>query len=167
MVRFIKINYKIRNLGYSGNTVDDLVNRFNNDVLPFRPKTLIILAGINDLRQGRDSNYVIKGLNLLKNKCIINNIKPIFVSVTPLNPEKMIKVLGSRPDAYWRQEQDKVNSWIQQQEYNINVHDMMINNEGLLKEDLSVDGLHPDIEGKKIIGTIINEYIDKMKISTI
>ena len=160
-------NYKIRNLGYSGNTVDDLVNRFNNDVLPFRPKTLIILAGINDLRQGRDSNYVIKGLNLLKNKCIINNIKPIFVSVTPLNPEKMIKVLGSRPDAYWRQEQDKVNSWIQQQEYNINVHDMMINNEGLLKEDLSVDGLHPDIEGKKIIGTIINEYIDKMKISTI
>ena len=75
----------------------------------------------------------------------------------------MIKVLGSRPDAYWRQEQDKVNSWIQQQEYNINVHDMMINNEGLLKEDLSVDGLHPDIEGKKIIGTIINEYIDKME----
>ena len=40
---------------------------------------------------------------------------------------------------------------------------MMINNEGLLKEDLSVDRLHPDIEGKKIIGTIINEYIDKMK----
>lgn len=159
--------YKIRNLGYSGNTVDDLLSRFSNDVIPFKPKTLIILAGINDIRQGRKSDYVIQRLNLLKNKCIINNIIPIFVALPPLNPENMNKVLGAKPDEYWKQEEEKVNLWIKQQKYNIDINDRLENNEGLLKPDLSVDGLHPDIEGKKIIGQAINEYITRTKISTL
>lgn len=160
-------DYKIRNLGYSGNTVDDLINRFNNDVLPFNPKTLIILAGINDIRQGRKSDYVIQKLNLLKNKCIINNIIPIFVSLPPLNPENMDKVLGAKPAEYWKQEEEKVNLWIKQQEYNINIYDELANYDGTLKNNLSVDGLHPDVEGKKIIGRTVNEYIKMKKISTI
>ena len=50
-------DYKIRvvNKGVSGNTSRDLVNRFDSDVLPYKPEYLSILIGINDVWRQFDS----------------------------------------------------------------------------------------------------------------
>ena len=71
---------KIRNLGYSGNTVSDMLARFNDDVLAFKPEILVIMGGINDLRAGTKGVEVIQGLNRIKYKCSFYNITPVFVT---------------------------------------------------------------------------------------
>ena len=40
----------VKNLARSGDTTAELLARFDNDVLPFRPEVLFIMAGVNDYR---------------------------------------------------------------------------------------------------------------------
>ena len=53
-------DYRIRviNKGVSGNTSRDLVERFDRDVLPYRPENLLILIGINDVWRQFDSPLI-------------------------------------------------------------------------------------------------------------
>lgn len=53
-------DYHIRviNKGISGNTSRDLVERFDTDVLPYRPETLLILIGINDVWRQFDTPHI-------------------------------------------------------------------------------------------------------------
>nr|WP_255711076.1 GDSL-type esterase/lipase family protein [Pelosinus baikalensis] len=50
------------NLGKSGDTSQTMVERFEQDVLPFHPQYLIILAGTNSLRGGVTAENVIADL---------------------------------------------------------------------------------------------------------
>ena len=49
--------------------------------------------------------------------------------------------------------------WIKQQRFCIDVTPPLTGSDGLLREDISIDGLHPDYEGKKIMGEMINDYL--------
>ena len=40
----------VKNLGRSGDTTAEILARFDEDVLPFRPEVLFIMAGVNDYR---------------------------------------------------------------------------------------------------------------------
>lgn len=51
-------NIRVINKGVSGNTSRDLVARFDEDVLPYRPETLAILIGINDVWRQFDSRLM-------------------------------------------------------------------------------------------------------------
>lgn len=41
---------KIINQGFSGNTVKDLIIRFDEDVRPYKPNYVIVMIGVNDIR---------------------------------------------------------------------------------------------------------------------
>lgn len=150
---------QIRNLGYSGNTVKAMLNRFNEDVLAFKPKILVIMGGINDLRDGTKAAEVITGLNHIKYKCLFYDITPVFVTVLPVHPAKMKAVSNHPPAESWLQEQKTVNQWIQQQQYHVDVAAKVTNSNGWLDAALTTDGLHPDSRGKKIIGESIGTYL--------
>lgn len=45
------LDARIVNKGVGGNTVPDLRNRFDDDVLPWKPEWMSILVGINDVHQ--------------------------------------------------------------------------------------------------------------------
>lgn len=151
----------IRNLGYSGNTVSSMVSRFNDDVLAFKPEILVIMGGINDLRAGTKAVDVINGLNRIKYKCLFYNITPVFVTVTPINPYAMRMVSNNSPEAGWLMEEKIVNEWIARQPHYVEVTKELSDFNGWLRPELSTDGLHPDVEGKKIIGKKIGEYLKK------
>lgn len=150
---------QIRNLGFSGNTVSAMVNRFNDDVLAFKPKILVIMGGINDLREGVKGAEVINGLNHIKYKCLFYDITPVFVTVLPVNPGAMKAVSNNPPAENWMQEQAVVNQWIKQQQYHVDIAEKMADRNGWLKSALSTDGLHPDSQGKKIIGEAVGTYL--------
>lgn len=56
--------------------------------------------------------------------------------------------------------------WVRAQENHIDIAEMFVDDEGNLRADLSTDGLHPDIEGKEIIGRAVgdwlNNYLDSL-----
>ena len=150
---------KIRNLGYSGNTVSDMLARFNDDVLAFKPEILVIMGGINDLRAGTKGVEVIQGLNRIKYKCSFYNITPAFVTVAPINPYEMKTVSNIVATSGWLREERIVNEWIKRQTHYVDITHELSDFNGWLRPELSSDGLHPDVEGKKIIGEKIGEYL--------
>lgn len=158
----------IKNLGRSGDTTAQLLERFDNDVLPFRPEVLIIMAGVNDFRSdiiGWDST---SNLEALKIKCEENGIKPVFVTPTPINPALMAHVdFVEPPPENWQEHRKYICDWIRKQEFYIDIWDDFTDDEGNLKVELTTDGLHPDAEGKQIIGRAVaawlNNYLDSLK----
>ena len=151
----------IKNLARSGDTTQMMIDRFDRDVLPFKPQVLIIMAGVNDIRTGSDADAVIKNLEAIRDKCLANDMTPVFCTLTSMNPE----IIHSRgiplTDGDWRQEREKVNFWIMNTPYFIDVAPALTDEFGYLKAELTPDGLHPALRGKKIIGEIIGEYLSK------
>ena len=59
----------------------------------------------------------------------------------------------------WQAEQEILNQWIMNQPYHVDVTTPLKDEYGQLKENFTTDGLHPDHEGKRIIGEIIANYL--------
>lgn len=152
----------VKNLGRSGDTTAEMLERFDNDVLPFRPEVLFIMAGVNDYRANITGWESVENLQAVKAKCEQNGIKPVFLTPTPLNPAQIRQVnFIDPPPEDWQEHQHFICDWIRGQENFIDVNDQLTDDEGNLLYMLSVDGLHPDAEGKRIIGEAVAAWLDK------
>ena len=155
-------NKAIKNLGKSGDTTDQMVERFDTDVLPFAPKLLIIMGGVNDYRGTILGWHTVSNYKIIAEKCKENNIIPVFVTPTPINPRLIKSVKFIDPPPYdWQTHYKYACDWVKRQEYFIDLTGEFEDSEGLLRVDLTTDGLHPDIDGKKIIGQAVNTWLSK------
>lgn len=143
------------NLGKSGDTSQAMLERFEQDVLPFHPQYLLIMAGTNSIRGGVPAESVIADLKVLKEKCLDNNIRPVFLTLPPINPDNIKKVFDESTATDWQEQMRLVNDFIRTQIHIDVTRDMEYNN-GILPARLAVDGLHLDIEGKKKIAAAVN-----------
>lgn len=152
----------VKNLGRSGDTTADVLARFDRDVLPFRPEVLFIMAGVNDYRSNILGSESVENLAAIRAKCEIYGIKPVFITPTPLNPAQIQKIsFVDPPPSDWQEHQKFICNWIRGQENFIDVNDKLTDDEGNLIDSLSVDGLHPDNVGKRIIGEAVAAWLDK------
>lgn len=151
------LDFPVLNLGRSGDTTETMLARFDQEVLPFKPQYLIILGGTNSLRHGTPAEQVIDELSKIREKCIANNIRPIFLTLPPINPDAIMNAFEEPTVANWRDEFDTVNYFIKQQPYYIDIAPYLTSSLGHLPLSYAVDGLHPDIAGKKIMARVINE----------
>ncbi|MBP2629205.1 MAG: hypothetical protein H6Q68_3916 [Firmicutes bacterium] len=152
------IPYEIKNLGKSGDSVESLVERFNSDVLPFRPKYLFILVSGNNIRGGTKAEDVIKQFQRLIKKCEQNDITPLFLTIPPINPDRIEQVFHKTSTTDWQNQTDIVNNFLKSQQYVIDVNPLLSDNNGFLPPIYSQDGLHPDISGKKIMADAIIRF---------
>lgn len=151
----------IKNLGKSGDTTNMMIDRFEEDVLPFGPEVLFIMAGVNDYRSnilGWDS---VINLSELRDKCEMYGIKPVFITPTPINPDliRKVKFVGN-PPYDWQEHRKYICDWMKRQENCIDISEALSDGNGYLKLHLSTDGLHPDAEGKKIIGQAVENWLN-------
>lgn len=151
----------IKNLARSGDTTQQMLDRFDRDVLPFKPQVLIIMAGVNDIRIGLNADDVIKNLEALRDKCLANEITPVFCTITSMNPEIMNKLGIPLTDGDWREAREQINFWIKKTPYFIDVATDLTDEFGYLRAELTPDGLHPALRGKKIMGEAISDYLKK------
>ncbi|MBR0260734.1 MAG: SGNH/GDSL hydrolase family protein [Selenomonadaceae bacterium] len=152
----------VKNLGRSGDTTAELLARFDNDVLPFRPEVLFIMGGVNDYRANILGWESVENLKEIRDKCERAGIKPVFLTPTPLNPAQIQKLnFIDLPPEDWQEHQKFICEWIRDQENFIDVNEKLTDDAGNLIDALSVDGLHPDAEGKKIIGEAVAAWLDK------
>ena len=152
----------VKNLGRSGDTTAEILERFDSDVLPFHPEVLFIMAGVNDYRANILGWESVGNLEQIRDKCTANGIKPVFLTPTPLNPAQIQKVgFLELPPEDWQEHQKFICDWIREQENFIDVNPKLTDSDGNLIVALSVDGLHPDADGKKIIGEAVAAWLDK------
>ena len=152
----------VKNLGHSGDTTADMLARFDRDVLPFAPRVLIIMGGVNDYRSGVYGAQTVRNLAALGEKCRAHGITPIFLTVTPIRPAWMTKRMTiMTPPSDWMDHRDYINDWVRQQEFSVDVSSTLADANGELEAAYTTDGLHPDYMGKKHIGQTIDSYLRK------
>jgi len=144
------------NLGKSGDTTETMLARFNNDVLPYHPKFLIIMGGSNSLRGGIPATQVIQELTAMRDKSLAHGIRPIFLTLPPINPLAISLAFDEETMPDWQEQFNAVNYFIRSQRYYIDLEPYFMGANHELPAYYAIDGLHLDIEGKKLMGLIIN-----------
>lgn len=150
------LSFPTINLGKSGDTSETMLDRFNRDVVPYHPRFLIIMGGSNSLRGGVAATQVIKELSAIRDKCFAQGIRPIFLTLPPINPAAISQAFAEETVPEWQKEFSSVNAFIRQQRYYIDLEPYFMDDNHELPLHYATDGLHLDIEGKKLMGLIIN-----------
>lgn len=152
----------IKNLGLSGDTTQAMLNRFERDVMPFAPKILVIMGGVNDYRQGIPAWETIEHLSAIRDKCYRYGIVPVFVTPTPINAWLMERRKLADPPYYgWQDLHREVVAWVKQQRHHIDITAGLYDDDGDLRTEYTTDGLHPDYVVKKKIGEAVGDFLAK------
>ena len=158
------IDFPVVNISRSGDTSRTTLDRFNQDVLQVKPKNLIISTGANCLRDTRISaEDVIADLAGINKLCLQNDIRPIFLTLMPINPANLQKAFHTPTDPDWHAKLLKINDYIKRQEFFIDIEPYFYDAQGTMSRDFSVDGIHPDIRGKMLIGEVISKNKNLLK----
>lgn len=156
------------NRGISGQTTPQMLVRFHQDVIALHPKVVIILAGTNDIAgntgpmtlEDIEGNYA-----SMAELAEANKVQVIFSSVTPVNdyapdakdffslrpPEKILEL------NHWLKSYCAVHNLVY-----LNYFSAMVDEKGLLKRNLSEDGLHPNPAGYRVMAPLASQAIESV-----
>ena len=155
------------NRGISGQTTSQMLVRFRQDVVNLDPDVVIILAGTNDIagNTGPISIEDIEGnITSMAELARAHDIALVLSSVTPVNnyaPASQ-RFFADRPPS----EILRLNEWMKAycastNCYYLDYFDSMVDGSGLMKHELTEDGLHPNDAGYKIMAPLAQSAIDK------
>jgi lysophospholipase L1-like esterase len=155
------------NRGIGGQTTPQMLIRFRSDVIDLDPRVLVILAGTNDIagNTGPMSLAEIEAnLKTMTELARIHGIKVVLASVLPVNnyTERSKMFFPLRPP----EEILELNRWIKDYAARNNYiyldyFSAMVDDKGLLKRDLSEDGLHPNDKGFAVMAPLAQRAIDQ------
>lgn len=149
--------------GIGGQTTAQMLVRFRADVIDLQPKAVVILAGTNDIAQ---NNGYIAPENILGNIISMaelakaNNIDVVLCSILPayeygwrkgLEPADKIIALNKMIKEY----ADRHNLTY------VDYHSALKDERNGLPEKYSKDGVHPTMDGYKIMERLISEALEK------
>jgi lysophospholipase L1-like esterase len=155
------------NRGISGQTTPQMLVRFHQDVIGVQAAVVVILAGTNDIAGNTgpmsiaetEANY-----EALAELARAHGIRVVFSSVLPVHdytPQSQNFFVQRSPAKIldlneWLKDYCAKNALIY-----LDYFSATVNEEGLLKKDLSLDGLHPDEAGYKIMAPLAEAAIAK------
>jgi lysophospholipase L1-like esterase len=99
----LRPGWRVLNRGVNGERADEIRARFERDVLPARARFVIVLAGVNDVYQGRDLKSVEADLSWMYARARRAGVEPVAASVLPFT--------RARPDQSARIR--ALNAWIE------------------------------------------------------
>lgn len=159
-------NNKFIDRGISGQTTSQMLVRFRPDVVNLKPSAVVILAGTNDIA-GNTGPISIENIfgNIVSMVEIAksNKIKPILCSVLPVfqyswnktvEPVEKISKLNQMIKKY--AEDNKISY--------VDYYTKFVDEKGAFPQKYSPDGVHPNLEGYKIMEQIVGQEIIKLKL---
>jgi lysophospholipase L1-like esterase len=155
------------NRGIGGQTSADMLVRFREDVIDLHPKTVVILAGINDFfwRTERSDSDEQTLANLEANDqtmaelAELHHIRLAFVSILPVhNYGYSAKITYARiPKGVVVRANEWLKGLCAQHGYQyIDYYSAMVDDHGMLREELSDDGIHPNQAGYSTMARVFS-----------
>jgi lysophospholipase L1-like esterase len=153
------------NRGIDGQTTPQMLVRFRQDVIDLHPKVLVVLAGTNDVagvtgptrNEDIEANYASMG-ELAR----LHHIRVVLASLLPVNnytedakesfvlrPRKRILALNT-----WLKDYCAKNGFVY-----LDYFSTMVDDKGMLRRDLSDEGLHPNAAGYKTMAPLAEKAI--------
>jgi lysophospholipase L1-like esterase len=148
--------WTVLNRGVNGQRSDQILSRFERDVVREKPAVVIVLAGVNDIYQGRSPDSVKTNLEKMYLLAEQSGIVVVAATILPYN-------------AAGREESEsirEVNAWVKLTsrpaltlfcDTNLAVREKA--DPDLLAS--SPDGIHPDVEGYKKMGMAITATLER------
>ncbi len=147
--------------GISGQTTGQMLVRFREDVINLKPKVVVILAGINDIAENNGPSKledVFGNIASMAELAKANQIKVVLSSVTPafafpwrrsIDPVPKVAALNEMIKNY----ADK-NSIVY-----LDYFTAMADDRKGLPANLSKDGVHPNLQGYKMMEPLVEKAI--------
>jgi len=151
------------NRGISGQTTPQMIVRFRQDVINLHPAAVVVLAGTNDIagNTGPETMEMIEdNFRSMADLAKANGVRVVFASILPVAdyPWKP----GLKPAAKVR----ALNNWLAGYCVNhsityLDYYSAMANDDGGMKEGISLDGVHPNAAGYAIMQPLAQAAVDK------
>ncbi len=148
---------EVYNLSIAGNTTQDLINRFENEVKNRNPNTVILAIGINDIET--DNLVFEKNIKKLYKIARKYTKKIIFVGLTRVDEKRINKLALFVGKKYSNQKIDELDQIIQKICTKNNLKYIKIGY--LLENSDLVDGLHPNTKGHEKMFVKIKKELDE------
>jgi lysophospholipase L1-like esterase len=147
--------WSVLNRGVNGQRSDQILSRFERDVVAAKPAVVIVLAGVNDIYQGRATGSVKRNLEAMYAAAEDNGIVAVVATVLPYNSAGEREQRAIREVNAWAATASKVPGRLLC-DTNLAVRDKA--NPDLLAS--SPDGLHPDVEGYRRMGEALTATLE-------
>jgi lysophospholipase L1-like esterase len=155
------------NRGIGGQTTSQMLVRFRQDVIDLQPAAVVILAGTNDIAgntgpiaiQDIEANYA-----TLAEMARAHKIRVVFSSVLPVHdctPQSQLMFAQRSPAKIL-----ELNGWLKNYcaangPIYLDYFSSTVDEKGLLKKDLALDGLHPNDAGYRIMAPLAEAAIQQ------
>jgi len=151
--------------GISGQTTPQMLLRMYDDVIALQPDIMVLKAGINDIAENNapyNPDHTLDNIKAMAQLARFNKIKVILCSVLPAS------------DFRWRpglQPGDKVialNEAIKQfadenKFYYLDLYSSVVDDNKGMRKEYASDGVHPTVEGYKVMEPLLEEAIRKVR----
>lgn len=155
------------NRGIGGQTTPQMLVRFRPDVIDLHPAVVLVLAGTNDIagNTGDETLEQIEGdYATMAELAKVHRIQIAFASVMPINnynPTALRFFLQRSPDKILA-----LNAWLKKYCADnglvyLDYFSAMVDANGMLKADLTGDGLHPNAAGFAVMAPLAQAAIEK------
>ena len=142
------------NRGISGQTTEQMVVRFRQDVINLHPQTVVILAGTNDIagNTGPETQAMIEdNFRSMVDLARANNIRVVLASVLPAAAYPWKPSAGNPAEKI-----RAINDWLKSYASSQNIayldyYSAMVGPDGGMKPGISIDGVHPNAAGYAIM----------------
>ena len=161
----------IYNRGIAGDDTIGVLKRLHDNVIKINPKMIFLQIGTNDLGKNKKANYVYSNIKtiLLELKDNLPNCKLFYISLYPVNSKAIIYsklVTGKRKNKDIIQINNLMKGFCVEEyiEY-IDIYSHLVDNDGNLNKEYTIEGLHINFEGYLIIYNVLKHYLmDENKI---
>lgn len=151
-------DWRVLNRGVNGERSDQIAARFDRDVIAHRPQAVVIIAGVNDVYQGRPAEHVTSALLGMYERAARAGVPVVAGSIVPYNTAT----------AEQNQKMRAINAWIlaaAAQDSNVIFADTRkaaAAADNLDRLSGSPDGLHPDVNGYRRMAEALEPAIVKV-----
>ena len=148
--------WQVLNRGVNGERSDEIRARFERDVIDAQPEMVIIIAGVNDVYQGRPAAHVIEHLTWMYDRALQARIVFVAGTIIPYN------TATSEQNARMRE----INAWIRERATTsqamvfVDTRAAVAAADGADRLFESPDGLHPSAGGYRRMADAIRAVID-------
>lgn len=147
--------WTILNRGINGQRTDDILARFHRDVLQEKPDYVIVLAGVNDIYEGRPLQSIQRNLLEIYEHIAQAGIVPVAATVLPYNT-------ASKSDSSRIRE---LNSWIKNAAKSLGIlfadtHEAVADPDNPDRLRGTPDGLHPDVSAYRSMAQCLTIVIE-------
>ena len=158
-------NYNVYNSGIAGNMTKDILGDMENRVFVYNPTKVFILIGTNDLvYSGLDNDGIKNNIEEIINKIYEknSNTKIYLESIYPVNNSLNKEIVETRTNDNIKNLNNKIEKICNNNKCTyINMYDNLTDKNGNMKRIYTVDGLHLNKIGYKVVASKLTKYLNE------